>query len=154
MSWLNTGQEARRWGTGHPSIVPYDCFKTSDAHLVVGAVNNRQFAKLCRLIENEDLLADDRFVDNDSRVRNRASLHQILDQTFSTKTCDEWMSIFEGSGMPYGPINTMQKVFKHPQALARDMVATVEDDAAESGAVKVLGKYYLPYRYHQRLALT
>lgn len=146
MTWLNTGQEARRWGTGHPSIVPYDCFKTSDAHLVVGAVNNRQFAKLCRLTGNESLLTDERYADNDSRVRNRIALHQTLDNAFSTKTNEEWLRAFEGSGMPYGPINTMQKVFEHPQALARDMVATIEDDAAESGVVKVLG---IPVKFSQ-----
>lgn len=141
MSWLNGGQEARRWGTGHPSIVPYDCFRTADAFFVAGAVNNRQFGKLCRLLGDEALGGDERFVDNDARVKNRRELNRILDDLFSQKSTDEWLEVFEDSGMPYGPINTMERVFSHPQTLARNMVKTIEDDSAVSGHVKVLGEY-------------
>lgn len=35
MSWLNLGKEGKRWGTAHPSIVPYDAFKTKDLLLVI-----------------------------------------------------------------------------------------------------------------------
>ncbi|KID97520.1 CoA-transferase family III, partial [Metarhizium majus ARSEF 297] len=139
MSWLNVGQEAQRWGTAHPSIVPYDCFKTADAYFVVGAVNDRQFASLCRLLHLEDLVKDKRFVDNGSRVKNRQILGDILDATFSERTTADWMARFEGSGMPYGPINTMEKVFSHPQTIARDMIHTVVDESAKSGKLHVLG---------------
>jgi len=27
MTWLNTGEEAKRWGTSHPSIVPYQALR-------------------------------------------------------------------------------------------------------------------------------
>ncbi|QLI72055.1 Succinate--hydroxymethylglutarate CoA-transferase [Metarhizium brunneum] len=139
MSWLNVGQEAQRWGTAHPSIVPYDCFKTADAYFVVGAVNDRQFASLCRLLHLEDLVKDKRFLDNGSRVKNRQILGDILDATFSERNTADWMARFEGSGMPYGPINTMEKVFSHPQTIARDMIHTVVDESAKSGKLHVLG---------------
>ncbi|KND89958.1 Succinate--hydroxymethylglutarate CoA-transferase, partial [Tolypocladium ophioglossoides CBS 100239] len=139
MSWLNGGQEARRWGTEHPSIVPYDCFRTADAFLVAGAVNNRQFGKLCRLLGDEGLAGDERFVDNAARVKNRKALSRILDGLFSQKSTDEWLEVFEGSGMPYGPINSMERVFSHPQTIARDMVQIIKDDSAVSGHIKVLG---------------
>lgn len=141
MSWLNVGQEAQRWGTAHPSIVPYDCFKTADAYFVVGAVNDRQFASLCRLLDLEHLVKDKRFVDNGSRVKNRQILGDILDATFSERNTADWMARFEGSGMPYGPINTMEKVFSHPQTIARDMIHTVVDESARSGKLHVLGAY-------------
>lgn len=139
MSWLNVGQEARRWGTAHPSIVPYDCFQTADGYFVVGAVNDRQFASLCRLLNLEHLLDDEKYVDNVSRVRNRQALGYILEQTFFDRSTADWMAIFEDSGMPYGPINTMEQVFSHPQTASRAMVQTVEDESSESGHVHVLG---------------
>jgi succinate--hydroxymethylglutarate CoA-transferase len=139
MTWLNLGQEAKRWGTAHPSIVPYEAFKTRDRFLVIGAVNNRQFSKLCGLLGNAELLNDVRFVDNDARVRNRKDLKVILDDLFAKKSTDEWLAIFEGSGMPYGPINNMEQVFSHPQTQARDMIETVDYDAAISGKLKLLG---------------
>lgn len=140
MTWLNLGQEAQRWGTAHPSIVPYEAFETSDSFLVIGAVNNRQFSKLCNLLGNGELADDLRFVDNDSRVKNRKELKVILDDLFASKKTEEWLAIFEGSGMPYGPINNMQQVFSHPQTKARDMTKTVDYDATVSGKLKLLGQ--------------
>lgn len=34
LSWLNMGVEAERWGAQHPSVVPYDAFKTKDLYFV------------------------------------------------------------------------------------------------------------------------
>ncbi|KAJ5204417.1 CoA-transferase family III domain-containing protein [Penicillium cinerascens] len=139
MSWMNLGKEAHRWGTGHPTIVPYEAFKTKDSFIVVGAVNNRQFKTLCGYLGKEELCTDSRFVDNNVRVQNRNELKHILDGLFVLKSTSEWEKIFEGSGMPYGPINNLEKVFSHPQTTARNMVQTVEQSEAVSGNVKVLG---------------
>ncbi|OBT51108.1 hypothetical protein VE04_08668 [Pseudogymnoascus sp. 24MN13] len=147
MTWLNLGQEAKRWGTAHPSIVPYEAFKTRDRFLVIGAVNNRQFSKLGGLVGNAELVNDVRFVDNNARVRNRKDLKVILDDLFAKKSTDEWLAIFEGSGMPYGPINNMEQVFSHPQTQARDMIETVDYDAAISGKLKLLG---IPVKFSEQ----
>jgi succinate--hydroxymethylglutarate CoA-transferase len=140
MSWLNLGREARRWGTGHPSIVPYEVFKTRDSSLVLGAVNNRQFKVMCERLGRKELAEDERFVDNDLRVKHRVELKQILDEIFAGKTTDEWLGVFEGSGMPYGPVNTLQRAFEHPQTAARDMVQTIDHEATVEGTMKVLGR--------------
>ncbi|KAL1847183.1 hypothetical protein Plec18167_002026 [Paecilomyces lecythidis] len=139
MAWLNLAKEAQRWGTAHPTIVPYEAFKTKDSFFVVGAVNNRQFQKLCGYIGNDKLAYDCRFADNNSRIRNRKELKRILDSLFALKTTDDWEKIFEGSGMPYGPINNLQKVFSHPQTIAREMVETIQQPASVSGFVNLLG---------------
>ncbi|RFU25899.1 hypothetical protein B7463_g10446, partial [Scytalidium lignicola] len=139
MSWLNLGREAKRWGTGHPSIVPYEAFETKDSYLVAGAVNNRQFQNICRLLGNDNLAKDPRFTSNGARVSNRKDLKVILDHLFSERTTEEWLAVFEGSGMPYGPINTLEKAFSHPQTAARDMILTVDQHSAASGQVRVLG---------------
>jgi succinate--hydroxymethylglutarate CoA-transferase len=118
MSWLNLGQEAERWGTQHPSVVPYDAFKTKDLYFVCGATNDKQFAILCKQLGLESLAQDGRFKTNADRVRNRDELFPILNELFAAKTTDEWIEAFEGSGMPYAPINTMEKVFSHPQTKA------------------------------------
>ncbi|TNM96399.1 hypothetical protein fugu_016060 [Takifugu bimaculatus] len=47
-NYLNCGWEARRWGTAHESIVPYQAFTTKDGHVVVAAGNDKQFVKVCQ----------------------------------------------------------------------------------------------------------
>ncbi|KAL2414722.1 Acyl-CoA transferase [Exophiala dermatitidis] len=129
-TWLNTGQEAKRWGTSHPSIVPYQAFSAKDAFFVLGAVNNRQFEILCERLGLTELSTDTRFLTNNDRVRNRDQLIPLLNERFSSQPVKKWLEVFEGSGMPYGPINTIEKVFDHPQSAAREMVQTVPFSAA------------------------
>ncbi|CAK4034888.1 Succinate--hydroxymethylglutarate -transferase [Lecanosticta acicola] len=139
MSWLNLGVEAERWGAQHPSVVPYDTFKTRDLYLVCGALNDKQFHKLVGLLGVPELAEDDRFRSNGDRVTHRDELGKVLNERFAKKTTDEWTEIFEGSGMPYAPINTMEKVFNHPQTAARDLVQEVPLDSARAGKIKLLG---------------
>ncbi|KAL2384633.1 hypothetical protein RJZ90_001803 [Blastomyces dermatitidis] len=138
-SWLNMGQEAQRWGTAHPSIVPYEGFKTKDSYLVLGATNNRQFGVLAERMGRPDLTTDERFLTNDSRVRNRSELNNILYDLFKTKTTDEWLDVYENSGIPYGPINSLERVFTHTQTHAREMVKSIDFNAAVDGIFKVVG---------------
>ncbi|KAJ5554712.1 hypothetical protein N7535_007158 [Penicillium sp. DV-2018c] len=145
MSWLNAGEHAHRWGTEHPSIVPYKAFKTKDGYLVLGATNNRQFKILCQLVERLELTRDPRFVDNSSRVLNRTELKGILEPIIRAKPTKDWLAILEGSGMPYGPINTIEEVFSHPQTAARDMVHSLPHEPSVSGQIKVLGLFLTEY---------
>ncbi|KXT11230.1 hypothetical protein AC579_5547 [Pseudocercospora musae] len=139
LSWLNVGVEAERWGAQHPSVVPYDAFKTSDLYLVCGATNDKQFANLAKILGRPELADDPRFKSNGDRVSNREDLYAMLRELFVAKSTNEWLEAFEGSGMPYAPINNMERVFDHPQTEARDMVAEVDLPAAKKGKIKVLG---------------
>jgi succinate--hydroxymethylglutarate CoA-transferase len=139
MSWLNAGERAMRWGTEHPSIVPYQAFKTRDGYLVLGATNNRQFQALCRLLKRSELAVDPRFIDNSCRVKSRDELKGVLESTIAAKPTQDWLAILEGSEIPYGPINTIEDVFSHPQTAARDMVKSLSYEASASGQIKVLG---------------
>ncbi|KXT03328.1 hypothetical protein AC578_4005 [Pseudocercospora eumusae] len=139
LSWLNVGVEAERWGAQHPSVVPYDAFKTSDLYFVCGATNDKQFAKLVKILGRPELADDPRFKSNGDRVTNREDLYALLRELFVAKSTDEWLEAFDGSGMPYAPINNMERVFNHPQTEARDMVAEVDLPAAKKGKIKVLG---------------
>ena len=47
---LLTGEEARRYGNAHPSIVPYQPFRTADGSLAVAAANDGLYRKLCAAI--------------------------------------------------------------------------------------------------------
>lgn len=141
MSWLNLGVEGERWGAQHPNVVPYDAFKTKDLYIVCGAANDKQFLEFCTLLGKPELARDDRFSNNDARVTNRDELNPIINELFAAKTTDEWLEKFDGTSLPYGAINNMERVFKHPQTKARDMVHEVPFDAHKSGKLSLLGKW-------------
>lgn len=139
LSWLNLGIEAERWGCQHPSIAPYDAFQTKDMYLVCGATNDAQFRSLCKLIGLEALATDERFATNPKRVENREVLGPLFNAVFKTKTTAEWITTFTGAGLPFAPINNMERTFAHPQTHAREMVAEVDLDAAVAGRFKLIG---------------
>ena len=73
-SYLIGGIEAQRWGTQHASIVPYQSFKTQNGYIVIGAGNDRQYAKLCQCFGRPELAKDPKFLTNADRVSNREEL--------------------------------------------------------------------------------
>ncbi|XP_064455273.1 succinate--hydroxymethylglutarate CoA-transferase-like [Ornithodoros turicata] len=134
-NYLNAGIEGSRLGTSHESIVPYNAFQVSDGYLTVGAASNHQFAVLCKVLDLTELLSDSCFKDNESRVKNRKKLTNILQARFKTKTTSEWLELFEGCGIPYGPINSIEQVFNEP--LAQDMVVKLQHKTA--GEISLVG---------------
>ncbi|KAF7536598.1 hypothetical protein G7054_g4446 [Neopestalotiopsis clavispora] len=139
MAWLNLGLEAQRWGCQHPSIVPYDAFRTKDKYIVSGATNDAQFADLCKLLGLEHLIDDERFSTNPKRVANRELINPIINAAFASKTAEEWMVLLAKTTLPFAPINNMESTFSHPQAKARGMIMELESDPANSGRIRVIG---------------
>ncbi|XP_070951171.1 succinate--hydroxymethylglutarate CoA-transferase isoform X3 [Macaca nemestrina] len=115
-NYLIVRKEAKRWGTAHGSIVPYQAFKTKDGYIVVGAGNNQQFATVCKILDLPELIDDSKYKTNHLRVQNRKELIKILSERFEEELTSKWLHLFEGSGVPYGPINNMKNVFAEPQS--------------------------------------
>jgi succinate--hydroxymethylglutarate CoA-transferase len=105
--------DSGRWGTAHPSIVPYKGFKTADGDVLRGGGNDRLFGVLCERIGKPEWAADARFKTNAERVQRRDELEELIEQVTKTKTTAEWLRIFEGSGMPYAPINDVKTTLEH-----------------------------------------
>jgi crotonobetainyl-CoA:carnitine CoA-transferase CaiB-like acyl-CoA transferase len=118
-SYLISGEQPKRLGNAHPSIVPYQVFGTRDGHLILAVGNDEQFAKFCRLAGRAELAADVRFAKNPDRVRNRAELVPILEEILRARTTREWCVGLEENGVPGGPINGFADLDDDPQVQAR-----------------------------------
>lgn len=102
-----------RWGTAHPSIVPYKSFKTKDGDILLGGGNDRLYGILCDKIGQPELAHNEKYRTNADRVRSRIELEEIIENATKTKTTQEWLDILEGSGMPYAPINDVKTTLEH-----------------------------------------
>jgi succinate--hydroxymethylglutarate CoA-transferase len=56
---------------------------------------------------------DVRFVTNSDRVKHRADIDGMIENITRQKTTQEWLEIFEGSGMPYAAVNDIQGTLNH-----------------------------------------
>lgn len=136
-NYLNGGREARRWGTAHESIVPYQAFPTADGHITIAAGSNDQFSALCRVLGLAELLTDERYSTNAQRVKHRESLLATLASTFRERSTEEWLGVLQGCPFPYAPINTLAQVFSDPQVVHSGLVEEVEHPGV--GRVKQVG---------------
>jgi glutaryl-CoA transferase len=136
-NYLISGEEAQRFGNGHPNIVPYQAFHTEDGYVVVSCGNDRLYQALCHLLAREDLAADPRFATNPQRVRNRKELVPVLQEEFLRRRTDEWLPELRAAGIPCGPINTVSQIFNDPHIQARGVVWECEHPTA--GKIKLSG---------------
>ncbi|XP_054548282.1 succinate--hydroxymethylglutarate CoA-transferase isoform X11 [Talpa occidentalis] len=141
-NYLIAQKEAERWGTAHGSIVPYQAFKTKDGYLVVGAGNNQQFATVCKILNLPELIDDSKYKNNHLRVQNRKGLIKILSSRFEKEVTSKWLCLFEGSGVPYGPINNMKTVFAEPQVLHNGLIMEMKHPTV--GKISVPGHCECP----------
>lgn len=118
-NFLVSGKAPGRLGNAHPNIVPYQAFATRDGYMIVAVGNDNQFDRLCDVLERGDLKSDPKYQGNANRVAHREELAAIIQQALQDRATDEWLEILEASGVPCGPINTIDRVFDDPQVQSR-----------------------------------
>ncbi len=132
-----SGAPPGRLGNAHPNIVPYETFETADGVLALAAGSERQWARLCAALDLPALATDPRFATNGDRVERRAELRPILAERFRQRGTADWLTDFEGAGVPSGPINDIAAAFAAPEAIALGM--TVELEHPAWGVIRQVG---------------
>lgn len=123
-------------GNRHPTITPFEVFKTKDDYLALSMGNDVMWSNFCKAINREDLMKNPKFETNLKRTENRDKLLPEIIEIIKQKTNKEWIPIFEKAKLPHSPVNTIGDVMQHPQVKARNMI--VETDSSV-GKIKVVG---------------
>ena len=110
---LATGEEPRRWGTGHPDIVPYQAFAARDGHLVVAVGNDAQFERLLAVL---GLDPDPRFAANEDRLAARDELVAALAVRIGEWARDELVAALSAADVPSGPVNSVSEALASMEA--------------------------------------
>ncbi|HXC31717.1 MAG TPA: CoA transferase [Verrucomicrobiae bacterium] len=139
-----TGHAPGPMGSAHPLNAPYQAFPASDGWITVGAANQENWLRLLEALEAPELRNDARFVNNADRMRNLATLTEILSPLFQRRTVAEWLRRLEDAGVPAGPVLDVAQMHADPQALAREMI--VETAHPTAGEVKAIG---LPIKFSE-----
>lgn len=135
--YLNLGIIPGPIGNRHPSITPFESFRTKDGYVIIAIGNDHLWQKFCALVKRPDLAEDGRFATNPLRTEHQPALKAALVPIFAEKTTDEWLHLIKGAGIPVGPINTVDRVLADPSVIARHMIVTTHHPVA--GEVKMAG---------------
>ena len=126
-NYLNAGVSPARWGNAHPSIVPYQLFRGSDArYFVVGVGTQEQWLRLVKLLGVEELGTDARFENNPARIKNREQLIPLLQLRFDSQSSEAWLAKLKSADIPAAAIQTVGEALNDPQTKARGLVVEIE----------------------------
>jgi CoA:oxalate CoA-transferase len=132
-----TGEIPGPLGGRHPSITPFQVFKTLDGHMIIAAGNNVMFHRFCDIIGRPDLKDDQRYESNRSRTEHQPELEAEVEGILATRSTADWLSELDPAGIPASGINNVEAVMAHPQVAPRKMVIEVDDPKV--GKLKVAG---------------
>ncbi len=115
--------------TGGPDIArpTYRIYKTKDGHIVIAAIGGDRFwPSLCRALGREELATDPKFESVDKRSENENELTSIMEEIMLSRSTEEWVERLINEGVPFGPVNTIDKVLSDPQVLHQQMVVPID----------------------------
>lgn len=135
--YTTTDEVPEPLGSRHPSITPFQGFRTKDSWIIIAIGNDLLWAKFCRLINRPDLSEDSRFKTNPLRTQYVKELIPILEVEFQKKTTKEWVALLGAADLPHSPINDIQEICEDPNIRYRRMLVEMEQPGV--GKVRIAG---------------
>ncbi|HEX3550803.1 MAG TPA: CoA transferase [Candidatus Elarobacter sp.] len=115
--------------SAHPSIVPFQNFRTADGWIVIVCAKEKFWQRLVDVLGIGHVRGDPRFAGFAARRANRDAVTAVLQDAFATRTTAEWIAALTAAGVPCGPINDVRAALADPQTAARELIAEVEHPA-------------------------
>jgi crotonobetainyl-CoA:carnitine CoA-transferase CaiB-like acyl-CoA transferase len=119
------GVVPHRMGNAHPSIAPYDLYRTADGDIVLAVGTDRQFAALCDVLGIPEVADDPRFARNTDRVTHRAELRQELERALAQRPAADWAADLAAARVPAGVVNDLRGAFALAGALGLDPIVAI-----------------------------
>jgi crotonobetainyl-CoA:carnitine CoA-transferase CaiB-like acyl-CoA transferase len=115
----------------------YDVFTcANDEQLFIGAVSDKQFQALCRVIDRPDLATDASLATNAQRVAMRPRMLAALGETLRHHAASELMPKLEAAGIPYAPIVRPDQLVDDPHLIESGGLVDMPTD--DGGSTKVV----------------
>ena len=124
-------------GARHPTITPFQAFKTKDGALIIAAGNDSLFVKMCDALGLPGLASSPDYKTNALRLKSHKALEHAIESVLKGNTTAHWLEILGKAGIPAGPINNVAQAISHPQVAARNMIVEVPDGSG--GMLKLAG---------------
>ena len=134
--YLSKGEIPGPLGSRHPSIAPFEAFKTNDSYIIIAAGNDKLFENMCKVLKI-NIYENEKFKTNGNRSKNIDELKKILELKLKDKSTIDWCRILQENKIPCGPINNIKDAVESPQIKQRNMIVSAKHN--KIGTFKMAG---------------
>ena len=116
----------------------YRTYQAKDGAVAVACLSDRLRKRVADVLEIED----PRFAPgydpfDEATIEKTVELMGVAEELFREKSVQEWLDIFDGVGVPAGPVRYVQEMLDDEQAQANGLVVELEHSLA--GKVRMVG---------------
>jgi crotonobetainyl-CoA:carnitine CoA-transferase CaiB-like acyl-CoA transferase len=122
-NYFQTDGIPERAGAGVQGVAVTDLYHAGEDDLVlISATNDELYKRLCRAIDREDLIIDERFSDTANRWENRSALREELEQEFTAYNGTDLQELLISHGVPAGRVQDIDAVAEDPHVAAQNLL--------------------------------
>ncbi len=116
-----------RNGRMHFTLAPTGIFRGKKRYMFIVALEH-QWPDFCRVINKEELIKDQRFIDNAARVDNVEELVEEIESWIRSMPDDDAAiaALMEGR-IPVAPVLSITEAMDHPHLVERGTIRTISD---------------------------
>ncbi|MEM0976064.1 MAG: CoA transferase [Pseudomonadota bacterium] len=120
--WIPAPSGNEAWSASPSS----GAFDTLDGTLMLAANNPPQFARMCKAMDREDILTDERWSTIKGRKKNAKALRKTLVDTFLTRSAAEWEDILSAASVPAGRLRSIDEILAEEHIATRGLTSEIE----------------------------
>jgi crotonobetainyl-CoA:carnitine CoA-transferase CaiB-like acyl-CoA transferase len=140
--------------SAHPSVIPFQFFRTADGYLALACPKEKFFVALVAAMDLPGVADDPRYETFEARRGHREGLLTLLEARFLERTTAAWLEHLRGV-VPIAPVRSMEEALDRDDLEARGMLAAYEHPAFGTvrsvGLPIAIGEYLPEYRRAPRL---
>ena len=124
-AYLLSGEVPTRMGSAIGTSTPLQAYPTATGDIVVGAVSDSLFRRLCEVVDPQ-IGADPDFASAADRVRNRDELNKRLSAAFAGDSADAWCQRLDAAGVPVGRVRPIPDAVERHRSMSRTGLVPVD----------------------------
>lgn len=127
-SFQLNGFVRQRMGPGTVNVVPHSHYPTKDGRwIAIACTSDKIFARLAGAMGTPEWGGEGKW----GTLRRREAERELVDEQVGAWTArhtrDELQAICEANEVPFGPVYSIDEIFRDPQYAARENILTVQD---------------------------
>ena len=136
-----TGKMECRSGNYHTTLAPYGIFNGKDGEsIIIGALNQNLWTKLCNVMGRPELAEDPRYVTNAKRCDNLQDVIAIIENWLkSLDKIDDAEKLLMNAGVPCAKVYSPEDVFEDPHFNECGWITKIP---APDGVTSIDGRFF------------